>query len=92
MAGISPIAETVEDRSIRIALTRPEDGAEITPYISQNTEEAQNLQAKIHSSVWRSIPEINTLIKNPSEILIDKKIGLRDYDKWMPVLLVAKTV
>lgn len=90
LAGISQIAETVEDRCIQINLHKPPDSTVITPYVGQNVENTLQLQKAIQASIWKNINELYTYLQNPASIGIDPRISLREYDKWMPILAIAK--
>ncbi len=90
LAGINKIAETVEDRCIRVSLVKPTDASAITPYTGIITEDLIVLQNTIHSSIWKKTNILSAYLKNPQSLEIDKSITLREYDKWMPVLALAK--
>jgi|GEM_PF-6150192 hypothetical protein len=90
LAGINQIAETVEDRCIQINLQKPTDPAEITPYTGQNGEEILELQKNIQSAILRNTGNLLAYLQNPDSMGIDAGIVLREYDKWMPMLAIAK--
>jgi len=90
LAGISQIAETVEDRCIQINLQKPTDSTVITPYTGQNTEDTLQLQKTMQAAIWENTSKLFAYLQNPASIGIDSRISLREHDKWMPMLAIAK--
>ena len=90
LAGISQIADTVADRCIKVHLTKPEENSNLNKFIGNESEEIKQLLNTIHSALLRNTQLLSSYLKKPETIGIDERIRNRDYDKWMPILTLAK--
>jgi hypothetical protein len=90
LAGINPLFPTLEDRCIVLRLSQPPESIELDYYNGDSKEDSQPLVEIIHSALQTKIPELSEFITNPKDLGIDSKIRLRGFDKWFPILSLAK--
>ena len=91
MAGINKLFSTLEDRCILLELVKPPDSTELERMSVGDPNDIQELINNILSGLMSSQERIMEYVSNPSMLCIDERIRNRDFDKWFPLLLIAKT-
>jgi hypothetical protein len=92
LAGINPLMSTLEDRCISMTMKQPAVGIKLESFAGENKDVTTPLINMIHASIRKICPEVEKYIKDPALLKIDPKIRLREYDKWLPILAIAKSL
>ena len=90
IAGINRLLDTLEDRCIPLMLSKPSGSTIPEVFSGENPEITTPLVGMIHSSLRKICPNLKQYYNNPELLGIDPKISLREFDKWFPILILAK--
>jgi hypothetical protein len=90
LAGINQLFPTLEDRCIVVRLSQPAEDKAPAFYSGEKIEVTQTLVELIHSALKYKLPELGKIIADPLVLEIDSRIKFREFDKWFPVLSIAK--
>ena len=90
LAGINTLFPTLADRCILLELNQTPVGNTLQYYGGDDLEITQPLVELIHSGLKSKLPELQKYIADPLLLDIDSKIRLREFDKWFPILSIAK--
>lgn len=86
LAGINSLFGPLLDRCILINLEQPPQDFVPEPLPT----DAATISNNILFSLMQSSADIKKLIVDPKELKINAKIRLREFDKWFPILVLAK--
>ena len=90
IAGINPLFETLEDRCIPLRMTQMPEKCELECYQTDNIQQSGNLVETIQAAISNNAEELSDFIRNPKVLGFDSRIKNREFDKWFPVLAIAK--
>ncbi|MBI2418841.1 MAG: hypothetical protein HYV28_13265 [Ignavibacteriales bacterium] len=90
LAGINSFYPTLADRCILLRLKQPPVDISLEYYGGEDVSITLPLVELIHSSLKSKLPELQKYIVDPKLLAIDDLIRLREFDKWFPILAIAK--
>lgn len=90
IAGINPLFSTLYDRCIPLLITQPPPAYKMEVFRGEKSEESEKISSHIRPSIVQHKDELLGYINNSSILKIDEQIRLREYDKWFPILAIAK--
>jgi len=92
LAGINSLAPALQDRCIPLTLTKPNETFELETFSAKDSGTISSLISLIHSSLRKNCPDLVKYKNDPELLAINSKIRLREFDKWFPLLALAKTL
>jgi len=90
LAGINSLAPALQDRCIPLILSKPPEDIDLEIFLLEETDAISNLVSLIHTSLRKNCSEVVRYKNEPELLGINAKIRLREFDKWLPILALAK--
>lgn len=91
LAGINSLAPALQDRCIPLTLTKPPKNIELDTFLVEESTTLSNMVSLIHTSLRKNCADLAKYKNQPELLSISSKIRLREFDKWFPILALAKT-